>query len=313
MVRRSVRVYTPAMKRVALIAIAVPAFAVAFGWYFRSSDTRLTALPSVAAPLVAALVSPAQRLPKTPRSVIIIVEENKSYRQILGDADSAPYLNGLAKESAVFTHAYGTAHPSQPNYFALFSGQTNTNGDGCPARGIARDAQNLGAELGAAHRSFRAYVEDLPEAGFTGCSSGQYARKHAPWTHFTNVPARDAVPFSTLTSYETLPDVAFVIPNLLHDMHSASIESGDTWLRDRIAPLIAWAKRHEALVVITWDESSAPLTNHIPTLFVGSMVKPGHYDEAISDGRLLRTVEDLFALGHAGSAATAAPILDCWR
>ncbi len=110
----------------------------------------------------------------------------------------------------------------------------------------------------------------------------------------------------------TLPDVAFVIPNLVHDMHSASIESGDAWLHDHVAPLVAWAKRNNALIVITWDESSARLTNHIPTLFVGPMVKPGRYDEVVSHGRLLRTIEDLFALRHAGSATTATSILDCW-
>lgn len=273
----------------------------------------MTVVPALPASLVAAIGAPSRRLPKTPRSVIVVVEENKSYKDIFGDADSAPYLNALAKDGALFTHSYGVAHPSQPNYFAMFSGRTVTNGDRCPARGIARDADNLGAELVAAHRTFRAYAEDLPQPGFAGCRSGQYARKHAPWTHFTNVPARDAVPFSALTSYDELPDVAFVIPNLVHDMHSASIESGDAWLRDQVAPLVAWAKGHDALLIITWDESSAPVTNHIPTLFVGPMVKRGRYDEVISHSRLLRTVEDLFALRHAGSATTAAPILDCWN
>jgi len=297
------------LRRAALSAVVV-VVVIALGlWYFRSSDTRLTMVPKILAPFP---VGQSHRLPKTPRSVVIVVEENKSYKQIFGDADSSPYLNALAKEGAVFTRSYGVAHPSQPNYFAMFSGQTNKNGDSCSVREIARDADNLGAELLAAHRIFRAYVEDLPRPGFTGCSSGQYARKHAPWTHFTNVPAQDAVPFSALTSYDTLPDVAFVIPNLVHDMHSASIESGDAWLHEHIAPLVAWAKGHNALVVITWDESSSPVTNHIPTLFVGPMVKPGRYDEVISHGNLLRTVEDIFGLRHAASAATASPILDCW-
>jgi hypothetical protein len=299
------------MKRALLAVLTLLACAVGAGfWYFRSSDTRLTIVPPPAG--VNTVAAPSQRLSKPPRSIIVFIEENKSYEQIFDHPGDAPYLNGIAKEGAVFTHSYGVAHPSQPNYFALFSGRTNSNGDGCPAQGIPHDADNLGAEIISAHRTFRAYAEDLPRPGFAGCTSGQYARKHAPWTHFTNIPAQDAVPFSALASYETLPDIAFIIPNLRHDMHSGSIRAGDTWLHEHAAPLIAWAKRNDAVVIITWDESSAPFGNHIPTLLIGPMVKPGRYDEVISHYRVLRTIEDLFALRHAGLSKTAMPILDCW-
>lgn len=278
-------------------------------WYFRSGTTRIVPLPAVALARGSLVFG---HLPKTPRVVAVVVEENKAFEDILGEPD-APFINALAKEGALFTRSYGTAHPSQPNYFALFAGQTNSNGDGCPARDIAVDAPNLGVELIAAHDTFRAYAEDLPSAGFDGCVAGQYARKHAPWTHFANVPRTAAVPFSTLRSYDALPDVAFVVPNLLDDMHSASVQRGDDWLRNHVAPLLAWAKTHNGLVILTWDESSAPVTNHIPTIFIGPMVKPGSYDEPLTHYRVLRTIEDLFNLPHAGNAAAAAPIVDIWR
>jgi len=303
------------MKRVMVpIALGLLLVVAAGAWYLRSSKTRLIPVPPQD-PFRGAVSAIAGRshMPRAPRSVIVVIEENKSYEQIFGEPEKAPYLNALAARGAVFTRSYGIAHPSQPNYFALFSGRADSNGDGCPAQGIARDADNLGAEAIAARRTFRAYAEDLPAAGFAGCTSGSYVRKHAPWTHFSNVPARYELPFSALRSYDALPTIAFVIPNLMHDMHSASVAAGDAWLREKIGPLVAWAGNHDALVVITWDESSAPVANHIPTLFVGPMVAPGRYDEVISHYRVLRTIEDLYGFGHAGAAALATPIDDCWK
>jgi hypothetical protein len=299
------------MKRVAVVVVTLLLVLTALAfWHFRSSSTRLTDVP---ARLAQAAVSGVRRLPKTPRSVIVIVEENASYEKILGDPNSAPYIASLAQQGALFTRSYGVAHPSRPNYFALFAGRINLDGDTCPAATMPADAPNLGAELLAAHRTFRAYVEDLPSPGYRGCSSGEYARKHAPWAQFANLPAGDAVPFSDLRSYDALPDVAFIIPNLVHDMHSASVDAGDAWLRANVDPLIAWAKRNDALVILTWDESDSPVSNHIPTIFVGPMVKPGRYADPMTHYRVLRTIEDLFGLPHAGHAAETAPIANVWR
>jgi|GEM_PF-4072826 len=58
-----------------------------------------------------------------PDHIVIVIEENKSFSQIIGNKD-APYINELAKRGALFTRSYGITHPSQPNYLALFSGST---------------------------------------------------------------------------------------------------------------------------------------------------------------------------------------------
>ncbi|MFN2459203.1 MAG: alkaline phosphatase family protein [Candidatus Velthaea sp.] len=299
------------MLRVVAAAVAL-VLAVGGGlwWYFRSGTTR----PTTAAAITASIADATGALPDTPRAVVVIVEENKSFHDIVDEPEHTPYLAALIKKGALFTHASGLAHPSQPNYFALFAGRITRNGDSCPASGLATTAPNLAAEVLAAHRSFRAYSEDLPSVGFRACWSGQYARKHAPWTHFDNIPAGVGVPLTALRSFDELPDVAFIIPNLLDDMHSASRERGDAWLRAHVDPLLAWAKRRNALIVITFDESSAPVTNHIPTILLGPMVKPGRYDEPVDHYRVLRTIEDLFRIRtHAGHAAEVPPITDVWR
>ena len=294
--------------RVAGWTIALIAFlAGAIAWHFRSSDTRLTNLPQV---LASALV-PA--LPKAPAHVVVVIEENKGYSQIAGNVRDAPYLNELAARGAVFTQSYGVAHPSQPNYLALFAGVTDTNGDGCPPSRIDPSGPNLATALASAHRSFAGYAEDLPGPGFRGCWAGNYARKHAPWTDFTNVPDRENLPFSAFPAYGDLPAVAFVVPNVLDDMHSGSIARGDAWLREHIGPLVRWAMRHDTLIVITWDESDDAIANHIPTIFVGPMVRPGRYSDPITHYRVLRTIEQFYGLPAMGRSAQASPIGAIWQ
>jgi hypothetical protein len=247
-----------------------------------------------------------------PQHVVVIVEENKSFAQIVGNG-SAPYINALAKHAALFTNAHGVTHPSLPNYLALFSGRTNDNGDACPATGIATNAPNLGSELLAAHFSFAGYSEALPQEGSTVCAAGTYARKHAPWVAFDNLPRSVGKPMTALPrDYAALPTVSFLIPDVDDDMHDGSIAAGDAWLHAHLAPLVRWANAHDTLVVLTWDEGFDP-ANTVPTLFFGPMVKPGRYAETISHYNVLRTLEDAYGLRATGAAAKAAVIADCWR
>lgn len=271
-----------------------------------SGKTRLTQIP-------ATIGLKTGTLPPAPAHVVIIVEENKQFSDITGNARSAPYLNALMKRAAVFTQSYGVAHPSQPNYLALFAGVTDTNGDGCPPAGINPLAPNLASELASAHRTFAGYAEDLPAIGSRACWSGQYARKHVPWADFFNVPSAQIAPFTALPKFDALPTVSFIIPNLLNDMHSASIARGDRWLRERVGTLIAWADTHDSLVIVTWDESDTSIGNHIPTLFYGPMVRAGTYSQTVTHYRVLRTIEDFYRLGHAGASAGVPPITDVWR
>jgi acid phosphatase len=252
--------------------------------------------------------------PAPPAHVVVIVEENKDFEAIAGNTRSALYLNELIVRGALFTRSYGIKHPSQPNYLALFAGVTNTNRDGCPPAGIDTNAPNLATELRAKHLSFAGYSEDLPAPGSRACWSGEYARKHVPWADFDNVPPSENLPFSALPSdYNRLPTVSFIIPNLVDDMHSASIARGDRWLRDHAGPLIDWAQTHNTLVIITCDESDELIGNRIPTIFIGPMVKPGTYGERINHFSVLRTIEDLYKTGHAGASADVSPITGIWR
>src|SRR5689334_19461823 len=89
------------------------------------------ATPTLAHDAARLRTAPATPLPR-PDHVVIVIEENHGYDQIIG-ASAAPYINRLARQGALFTAAHGITHPSQPNYLALFSGSTQgVHDDSCP-------------------------------------------------------------------------------------------------------------------------------------------------------------------------------------
>ncbi len=289
--------------------------------------------------------------------VVIVVEENKGYEQIVGNP-AAEYINNVLKrEGANFTRAYAEEHFSEGNYFWLFSGDNQNVGflDRIPSKwnnsAYPFTTANLGRQLIAKGLSFKGYAESLPAIGFSGDDKGLYARKHVPWISFANVPNGTTLATSSNlrfadfprdpADYHTLPTVAFVIPNLGNDMHNGprvkSIPAGDAWLRQYIDPYYQWAKQHNSLLVLTFDETEdrgghfgltdpqacvasdreqcSALQNRIVTMFAGAHVKSGDYAEGkgITHVNILRTLEAMYGLPRAGrqqAKAASAGIAD---
>jgi acid phosphatase len=188
----------------------------------------------------------------------------------------------------------------------------------------------LGEELIRAGRSFKGYSEGLPEIGSLVTEQRLYARKHAPWVSFSNVPRGKTVadsshlrfPEDFPSDYNLLPTVSFVIPNLVHDMHNGSTPSGilagDKWLREHIDGYYNWAKQHNSLLILTFDENSqSPLmggvtdpadkdpkkSNRIVTILAGAHIKHGEYSEGkgVTHVNVLRTLEAMYKLNRSGS------------
>src|SRR5216117_916553 len=62
--------------------------------------------------------------PATYQHVILLIQENKSVKQIIGSKDY-PYLNQtLIGQCGLAKNYHSTSHPSLPNYLALTSGTT---------------------------------------------------------------------------------------------------------------------------------------------------------------------------------------------
>lgn len=265
------------------------------------------ALTAVTAATVVAPTAVAQSLPAYSH-VVIAVEENHSASSVIGNK-AAPFINSLAGGGALMTRSFGVTHPSQPNYLALFAGDTfGVDSNICPLNLGA--APNLAAALIAAGRTFGGYAEGLPKSG--ECGAGPYARKHVPWLNFANVPAAVSMPISAFTGDGNLPTVSFVVPDLNNDMHDGSIGDADHWLAAHLAGYADWAKSNNSLLIVTWDEDDDGADNRIPTIFYGAGIRPGTYSQPINHYNVLSTVEEIYGLPKTGQAASAPAVSGIW-
>jgi len=254
-----------------------------------------------------------------PDHVVIVIEENKSYGQIIGNK-AAGYINQLANDGASFTNSFAITFLSQPNYLALFSGSTHGfPDDRCP---ISVSGDNLASELRKNGLSFAIYSESMPRIGYQGCEYGHYVRKHNPAVNWQdiNLPPEANMPFEMFPSdYSKLPTVSIAVPNQANDMHdgatSDAIVRGDRWLRKNVDSYVQWAKRNNSLLILTWDEGDEDTSsaNQIPTIFVGPMVKPAAYSIHIDHYDVLRTIVEMYGLTPMGHSTEAKPIVEIWR
>jgi phosphatidylinositol-3-phosphatase len=276
---------------------------------------------AVAAALVALLaVGPANARDGVPsfRHVVVVVFENKESGSVLGSR-AAPTFNEAAARYATLTRYYATTHPSLPNYLALAGGSTFGVRSDCTTCTVS--APNLADEIEAAHRTWKVYAEGLPRVGFTGASAGRYAKKHVPFLYFRDILSTRArlqqiVPFAQLRRdlrAQTVPDFAFLVPDLCHSMHDCSVATGDRWLRSRLPPLLGLP---ETAVFVVFDEgmTDARGGGHVPALVLGTAVRPRtRFTAATGHYGLLRTIEDAWGLPLLGRSARARPITGIWR
>jgi hypothetical protein len=275
---------------------------------------------------------PAPAIPQY-KHIIVVVEENHDYDALIGSKNS-PYITWLSQNGALFTDSHGVTHPSQANYIALFSGGTQgVIADEC-LENKTFTTPNLGAELINKGFTFKGFAQTMPSVGFLPCYyktsklTGQalYGRKHCPWVNWqgkgaNNFPASLSQPMTSFPSdYNNLPTVAFVIPDMDNDMHNigapgdaAAIQRGDKWLKANIAKYAEWAKTHDSLLIITFDEDdSRTAANQIPTIFYGAHIKTGKYSEHITHYNVLHTLEAIYKL-PADDSQSAAVINDVWK
>ena len=257
----------------------------------------------------------ANVLAATPRAdhVVLLIEENRSFQTLIGSKD-ALYMNRLAAEGALFTQSFAITHPSEPNYVALFAGDTEgLADDSCPH---SYTGPNLADALAAKGLSFAIYSENLPQAGFMDCGSTDklYRRKHNPVPNFASVPAAANQPFSAFPAdYSTLPTVAYVVPNMINDMHDGTVQQADAWLKEHMDAYVQWALKHHSIFILTWDEDDGTQSNQIATLIIGQDVKPGRYDQKITHYAVLRTLTDMYGLEPIGHGAEATAITGIWK
>jgi len=233
-----------------------------------------------------------------PDHVVVVMMENHAFGEIINPR-RAPFIASLAAKGASFTNAFAVAHPSEPNYFALFSGSTqNIHDDGTYS--FTR-APTLAGALAAARKTFIGYVE----AGSP--------RKHDPWESFASARGVER-PFADFPSgFAALPTVSFVIPNLADDMHDGTVAAGDRWLQAHLGAYAKWAETHNSLLIVTFDEDDYSADNRIPTIIYGDHVRPGRYGERITHYSVLSTLVAMYGLTPFAHIADVPPIREIWQ
>lgn len=128
---------------------------------------------------VTASTAQAAALP-TPDHVVVVVMENHAYSQVIGSS-SAPYLNNTLKAGgANLTQSYGLTHPSEPNYYMLFSGSNQgRTDDSCVGVGSI-SAPNLASELIAMRQELEELQRVAAQPGFDDLQQRQLRAEAQP-------------------------------------------------------------------------------------------------------------------------------------
>ena len=269
-----------------------------------TATTLLAATPSASAAPVP--------LPR-PDHVLVVVMENKDPGEIIGNG-AAPYLNGLARAGR--TSPTRTPRPTRASPTTWRCSPASTQGvtdNGCDHR---LTAPNLGSALLASGRTFAGYSEGLPRRARRCARRPTTRASTARGSNFTDLPgATTNLPASAVgTAWDRLPTVAFLTPDLCHDMHDCPVSAGDAWAKTTSASYLAWAGTHNSLLVLTFDESETRTRGqpdrHGPRGTDGdARPLPGRIDHY----SLLRTIEDMYGLSPLGASADRNPITDIWR
>ena len=240
--------------------------------------------------------------------VLLVVEENHEFGQVIGSL-KAPFLNRLAARGTLLTHYYAVAHPSLPNYVALLAGDPLGIHNDC--RACHRGGRTLVDQLQAARTSWKVYYQGLPAPCSQVASAGAYSKKVNPFLHLDSVRAspvrcRRVVPLTQLgpdLRGGRLPRFAMVTPDLVHDMHSGSVRTADSFLQHLDHQLRASPEGRSTLLIVTFDEGKSDRGRsgrrgggHVATIVAGPGVPstrdPGPYDHYA----LLRSLEQRFGL-----------------
>lgn len=251
--------------------------------------------------------TPAASSRDLPAKVLVVIEENHSLAQMRA---GMPFLAGLSEEYGYATHWTALAHPSEPNYLAIAGGSTfGVTTDEPPSINAAKvgDAPSVFGQALAAGKSAGTYAESMPDncaltnATDPATAEVRYAVRHNPWTYFVQDRAgcleddADTTSFAADARHDALPDVAFLIPDLVHDAHSASLADADAWLEAQLAPVLASDDfvSGRLAVVVTADEDDEHSGNTVLTSVLSTRLHHVVVDTPLTHYSLTRFIGDV--------------------
>lgn len=174
--------------------------------------------------------------PSRIKHVIVLFMENHPYNDIIG-SPAAPYANGLARECGLATNYHNITHPSAPEYLAATSGGLDGIGDCPPVSLPGRPAacpdpnDNIFNQTLNAGETWKVYEESMACANY-------------------DVPlgTAQAGNLETDLTNGTLPNYAFMAPNVVDDTHDypglpGEVALGDNYLQQLIPTILNGLRR----------------------------------------------------------------------
>ena len=278
-----------------------------------------------------------------PRTIFVIPLENKDATAIYGNTADAPYINGLFALGAHATNFQDelTSMPSEPHYVWMeagtnqFADRTFTNDNDASSGNSTASTDHLTAQLNAANIKWMSYQEGISAGTCPISSTGNYAAKHDPFVFFKDIagspPANNTAgcmahhkPYSSFVAdlAAGVEGYIFITPDICHDMHGAlncpsgifdagNIKAGDTWLKNELPRIIDYAKTHDALIFVTWDEGNSD--NLIPFIALGKGVKAGYTSNVmLTHSSMLKSTEQYLGVPVLASVTSANNFADMY-
>lgn len=259
------------------------------------------------------------------RKILVIVEENHSVTQAF--PSGMPYLWDLARQYAYATNWSDVAHPSLPNYLAIFAGSAFNHPQDCPpAPGCSYPGPSVFGQALAHGDSAKAYEESMPQpcdAGF----SGDYDVNHNPWAYFPSeasscrahdVPAGTPADGALASDIGAgaLPTVGLVTPNLQHDGHDGTLAQADAWLRDWVPVLMSGAdwRAGRLAIAVVFDEGET--VEQVPFVLMAPGLSGVKISAPANQYALTRLIDSVIGappLRQADGAADVATLLGAAR
>lgn len=250
--------------------------------------------------------------------ILVIPEENRSYRDVIGTAD-APYLNGLARRYGLATNYVAgdpASYHSLASYLMMTGGSTGVgvNGSDCSPTQCPQPGDNIFHQLQVAGKRWGVYAESMPRPCDKTAVSGAYAARHTAAPYYTDLAktcAANDVPVGSRTggalasdiAAGRLPDYSMAVPNLDNDMHDGSVARGDRWLSSWVPKILRGAdyRAGRLAIVITWDEGGSS-DNSIATIVISPNTQHVRSGVRYTHYSLLRTSEEVLGLPLLGRA-----------
>ncbi|KAF2669114.1 phosphoesterase-domain-containing protein [Microthyrium microscopicum] len=191
--------------------------------------------------------------------------ENTDYSAAAGD----PNQIALSKLGITLTNYWAVTHPSEPNYVASVAGDY-FGMDNDDFHAIPSNISTVVDLLDTKGISWAEYQEGAPYAGFQGFNysnqktfANNYVRKHNPLIIFQSVTS-NATRISQIKNFtslasdvaaNTLPQWAFITPNMTNDGHDTNVTFASKWESSAIGALINNTSfMNGTLLLLTFDE-----------------------------------------------------------